>query len=123
MKDPRSLEFCCQTCETPVTFDLFELEKEELPCVTCPKCKKEYLFEDETLRRQLNKFVALCNQLRDSEEILGETSVGVTLGDKEVEVPYKLLLTRLNSKLNLEMGGQQVSITFRAEPTAPASNS
>ncbi|SCA62763.1 Uncharacterized protein SCG7086_AD_00230 [Chlamydiales bacterium SCGC AG-110-P3] len=118
MKDPRSLKFHCQECEAPVTFDLFELESDAHPCIVCLQCGKEYLFKDETLQRQLGKFVALCRQIRDSEEILGETSIGITLGDRDVEIPYKLLLTRLNSKLNLDMGGQTISITFRAEPTA-----
>ncbi|MFQ5729416.1 MAG: hypothetical protein ACE5GN_03550 [Waddliaceae bacterium] len=74
------------------------------------------MLEDENLRRQLRKFEALCQQILDSEEILGNTSVGIDIGEHHVKVPYKLLLTRLNSSLELMIGDQPVSIVFRLEP-------
>ena len=41
---------------------------------------------------------------------------GVMLGEHHVKVPYKLLLTRLSSSLDLTMAEQKVSIFFRIEP-------
>jgi hypothetical protein len=67
--------------------------------------------------RQLKKFELLCRQIHHSEEILSNTSVGIFVGDREIKVPYKLLLTRLNSTLNLMMGDRPLAITFRIEPT------
>ena len=77
---------------------------------------KKYAFTDPTLTRQIKKFEALCCKIHDAEEILGNASVGVDVGTHHVKVPYKLLLTRLSSSLDLIMNGQTVSITFRIEP-------
>ena len=67
--------------------------------------------------RQVKKFEALCRVIHESEEILGHASVGVDVGEHHVKVPYKLLLTRLSSSLELNMNGNTVSIAFRSEPT------
>ena len=115
MQKGHKLQFQCQTCQHPIRFSIFELEG-RTPQITCSNCGKKYAFEDEVLRRQLKKFEALCRQIHESEEILGNTCVGVDLGDHHVKVPYKLLLTRLNSSLELTIGGQPFSIAFRVEP-------
>lgn len=117
MQNPHNLELVCPECETDIPFSLFELDQSSHPAVECHKCGRAFLFEDETLRRQLHLFTALCKQLRDSEEILSDAAVSVTLGDQNVEVPYKLLLTRLNSKLQLTVGNKEISITFRMDTT------
>ena len=39
------------------------------------------------------------------------------MGDRELKIPYKLLLTRLNSTLDLMVGDRPLTITFRIEPT------
>jgi hypothetical protein len=64
----------------------------------------------------MKKFEALCRQICDSEEILGNAHVGVDCGEHRVKIPYKLLLTRLNSCLDLKLGDQSLSIMFRIEP-------
>ncbi len=115
MQKGHHLEFACLGCKTPVTFSIFELDKSEAP-VVCSNCNKQYLLQDETLKRQLKKFEALCKQIVDSEEILGNTSIGIDVGEHQVKIPYKLLLTRLNSSLDLTIGDQKVSIVFRLEP-------
>lgn len=114
MQRGHSLEFSCQSCKKPVRFSLFEIEEE--PKVLCPHCKKSYLFDDEILKRQLKKFEALCRQIRESEEILGATSVGIDVGEKQVKIPFKLLLTRLSSCLDLHVGNEPFTIHFRFEP-------
>lgn len=115
MQKSHLLQFDCQSCKAPVRFSIFELEgKNSVIC--CTECNKKYAFVDDTLKRQLRKFEALCRQLIDSEEILSQTSVGIDVGDTHVKVPYKLLLTRFNSTLDLMIGDQPCSISFRIEP-------
>lgn len=108
------LAFACQNCQTPITFSLFKIEKN--PNLECSYCQKIYLFEDEILKRQLKKFENLCTQIKESEEILSHTAVGVTVGEKEVKIPFKLLLTRLSSYLDLKIDGRALTIAFRMEP-------
>lgn len=114
MQSGQTLEFECQDCKSPIRFSIFEIEKE--PKVTCPHCSKNYLFDDPNLIRQLVKFEALCRQIRESEEILGQTAVGVDVGGKQVKIPFKLLLTRLSSCLDLLVGEKPLTIAFRFEP-------
>jgi hypothetical protein len=115
MQKGHLLQFCCQSCQNPIQFSVFEIEKSEGIC--CSECGLLYDFNDEVLKRQLGKFENLCRQIQLSEEILSNTSVGIYLGDREVKIPYKLLLTRLNSTLNLMVGERSLTITFRIEPT------
>ena len=116
MQKGHSLEFACQACDQSVSFSLFNLDKQ--PIVECPHCHKKYSFSEETLQRQLRKFEALCRQIQESEEILSNTAVGITIGEHNVKVPYKLLLTRLSSALELKIDGKPLSINFRFEPVS-----
>lgn len=116
MQKGHLLQFDCQGCSQPVQFSLFEMEKSCDPAIVCSHCQKKYVLSDKTLRRQLSKFQALCLQIADSEEILGEAYIGVNVGDQEVKIPYKLLLTRLTSHLKLKIGSDELSIIFRMEP-------
>jgi hypothetical protein len=119
MQKGQHLEFACQTCKNPIRFSIFELEKGH-GLIICSHCNTKYALGDDTLKRQLRKFEALCKQIRDSEEILGNTSVGIDIGEHRVQIPYKLLLTRLSSSLNLKIGNEPVSIQFRIEPIKEA---
>lgn len=82
----------------------------------CSHCSQSYSFKDETLIRQITKFVNLCEQIKESEEILSNTNVGIDIGEHHVKIPYKLLLTRLNALLELNINGEKVRIEFRMEP-------
>lgn len=110
------LEFCCAGCKSPVPFSVIHLEKQNY-LVPCPSCKKKYVFDDEVLVRQLKKFSNLCLAIHDSEEILGNSSIGIHLGKEEVKIPFKLLLTRLSSTLDLMIGETPLTIVFRIEPS------
>jgi hypothetical protein len=70
--------------------------------------------------RQISLFIDLCTQLKKSEEILSSSSIAVNVGSSEVKLPFKLLLTRLRSTLDLEIEGSKVTISSRAEPLAIA---
>lgn len=115
MQKGHQLQFHCLSCKEMVCFSIFELDKSEDP-IACPNCNKHYVFKEKTLRRQCQKFEALCRQIVESEEILGDTSVGIDIGEHHVKIPYKLLLTRFNASLDLMIGNQPLSITFRLEP-------
>jgi len=109
------LEFSCPGCQTPVPFSVLGIPEDEY-VAPCPSCSKKYVFNDETLLRQLKKFTRLCSAIHDSEEILGNSSIGVHVHDKEVNIPFKLLLTRLSSQLELMLGDTPMKIVFRIEP-------
>lgn len=108
------LEFDCQKCEKAIRFSLFELDHHS--DLTCSHCWEKYILDDEILIRQLKQFEALCCQIQKSEEILSSTAIGIDVGTHQVKIPFKLLLTRLSSCLDLEIGDQKKVITFRFEP-------
>lgn len=112
MQKGHNLQFNCKGCENPVRFSIFGLNKSQLS-LRCTHCEKQYLLEDENLLRQLKKFESLCTQIHESQEILGNANVGIDVGEHHVKVPFKLLLTRLNSCLDLTIGDTPLSIMFR----------
>ncbi|MEC7838408.1 MAG: hypothetical protein VX777_00040 [Chlamydiota bacterium] len=115
MQKGHTLEINCTKCSSKISFSLFSL-KEKNHMISCPNCENKFHFEDPTLLRQLEKFEKLCLQLLESEEILSNTAVGINVGNNHVKIPYKLLLTRLSSTLDLQIGDQPCSIAFRIEP-------
>lgn len=114
MKDKASFQLDCLTCQHPVLFSLSDLDD----VVACQECGQKYGLHEESLKRQLQKFAALCTQIRDSEEILGNAGVAVEVGPNKVQMPFKILLTRLKSTLNLQIGKNTLTITFRTQPTS-----
>lgn len=115
MQKGHSLYFKCLACHSPINFSIFDLD--HFSSIDCRSCSKKYAFTDPVLMRQIKKFEALCCSIHDVEEILGNASVGVDVGSHHVKVPYKLLLTRLSSCLDLSMGDQKLTIAFRIEPS------
>ncbi|MFA6914951.1 MAG: hypothetical protein WC222_01015 [Parachlamydiales bacterium] len=109
------LEFPCTHCGKDVTFSVFELDSTQGK-LQCTHCEQNYLFNDPKLLHQLRLFENLCRQIHASEEILSNTSIGINVGSHAVEIPFKLLLTRFNSRLKLQMGKDEVIIAFRLEP-------
>jgi ribosomal protein S27E len=114
MQKGHYLQFNCQGCENPICFSIFGLNKPHLS-LRCSHCEKQYLIDDESLIRHLKLFEALCLQVNESQEILGNANIGIDIGEHHVKVPFKLLLTRLNSCLDLVIGDQPVSIVFRID--------
>lgn len=115
MHRTHQLEFACRGCLSPVTFSLLDLDSLQ-QAVRCTHCHAEYHLEDPTLQRQLQLFVALCEQVRASKEILANTAVGIDIAGHSVSIPYNLLLTRFTSTLDLVIGDEKVSIRCRVEP-------
>ena len=101
--------------KNPILFSVLDKEhfgKE----VRCSHCEKRYVFDDETLVRHLELFEGLCAQIYRSQEILGKSSIAIDIGTKHVKVPFNLLLTRLNSVIELDINGKKSEIAFRLEP-------
>lgn len=116
MQKGHRLHFKCKDCQELIHFSVFELEKGGHK-LHCSQCQKHYALCDDALIRQIKKFETLCRTICDSEEILSQTAVGVNLGDRQVKIPYKILLTRLSSSLDLKIEDEPVSIVFRIEPS------
>lgn len=110
-------ELDCIECKSPISFSILDLDAPQ-HVVTCSTCQKKYALGEETLKRQLKKFAALCRQIQDSSEILGDAHVAVDIAGQSVQVPFKLLLTRLKSVLNLQIGKARISVAFRVEPNS-----
>ncbi len=115
MQKGRTLHFDCQKCKKNIDFSIFEIEQKNCQ-ISCRECGQTYSFKDENLRRQLQKFEKLCRQIVESEEILGDVNVGIDIDGLQVKVPYKILLARLGSTLDLTIGNTPLSIDFRMDP-------
>ncbi len=110
-----SIQIHCTYCGTLVAIP--DRPTAKLPWVArCSGCNKQFGIESDVMARQIKQFVALCQQLKASEEILSNSAIAVTVGSVEVKIPFRLLLTRLKSTLDLEVDGKQISISSRTEP-------
>ncbi len=108
-----TFELNCLSCHKPVVFSLADLDE----TVCCTTCGQKYGLHEQSLKRQLKQFASLCTEIRRSEDILGDAGVAVEVGPNKVVVPFKILLTRLKSTLNLQMGQHKLVITFRTQTT------
>lgn len=115
MKNYKHIEFNCleEKCGESILFKLQDIE--ENPSVHCPNCKKEYNFNGNFVGK-LKKFDNLITAIRDAREILGETNVAVNFKNHDIKIPYRLLLTRMNTILTLSIGNKKVEFKLRVEP-------
>ena len=115
------IDFHCldsENCSGVVKFNLSEICDKDFQAV-CPKCHRAYEL-DEVLRNKLMRMLNLVAAIRDAEDILGDSSVAVTVaGAKEVKIPYALLLTRLNTLITLNYGDKKVDFHLWIEPSSP----
>ncbi|MFW5893927.1 MAG: hypothetical protein ACOCUY_02205 [Verrucomicrobiota bacterium] len=100
-------------CLSTVQCNLMQME-ERKGRISCPQCRREYRF-DPKFRDKLRRFRNLILAIREAEDLLGDVSVGVTTTVGEERIPYRLLLTRLNTLISLEFGGRKVDFRFRVE--------
>lgn len=114
------LTFRCVQCCQNISLSLQTLSSHRPLSLRCSDCSRIYDFNDPDLQRQLLKFMNLCAVLRDSEEILSDASVGVDVGPHQVQIPFRLLLTRLGATLDLSLEDEQCRLSFRFEPSAEA---
>ena len=116
------IDFNCmeEDCDEVVQFNLMQL-RENKGLLKCPCCHRQYEFADNVFLDKLNKLRNLLLAVQDAEDILGDVNVGVTTLNGEVKIPYRLLLTRLNTMISLDVGGSKVDFHFRVEPLDNAS--
>ena len=113
------IDFHCleDDCSGVVKFNLAEVCDSDFQAV-CPKCHRAYEL-DSDLQDKLGRMLKLVAAIREAEDILGDSSVAVTVaGAKEVKIPYALLLTRLNTLITLNFGDKMVDFHLWIEPAS-----
>lgn len=110
------LDFDCiaDDCGETIKFNLMAL-KENDGLVTCDCCHRPYKFDNKFLTK-LEKLRALVMAVRDAEDIIDDCKVAVATPGHEVKLPYRLLLTRLNTLISLKVSDKVVDFNFRVEP-------
>lgn len=108
------LQFECTRCKGDVCFSVVGSQAVD---IRCSSCNTPYTFS-EKITEQLTLFEGLCLQIQASKEILGMANIGIDVGEHQVKIPYKLLLSRFNSSLDLTVGGKTLCINFRMEPVS-----
>ena len=110
------IEFDCieKDCDTSIQFNLLEL-KNDKGRIKCKSCHKLYQFDKEFLAK-LEKLRVLILAVRDAEDILGDCNISIVTPTGEVALPYRLLLTRLNTLISLNCNGKKLEFNFRVEP-------
>ena len=111
--DARSIELTCIECERVIPFSILDLEPDGP--ITCKECGKQYIF-NEDLFNKIRRFENLLEAVYQARDILGSANVAIAFRDEEVKVPYRLLLTRLNTLLTLNINGKETTFRFRVEP-------
>lgn len=112
---PHLFSLSCSECNHSIEIPVRALSKLPL-IVTCNHCEKQYGFHDSTLITQMKQFISLCKEIKASEDILSKTSIAVHTGAQEVKIPFKLLLTRLRSTFDLQVGDKKITLSYRTEP-------
>lgn len=114
-KNRNNIEFKCvsDNCDEFVCLSLKEIENN--PTVTCSACGKTYTFNEEFINK-MKKFEKLVLAVKEAEDILGSTNVAISIKGHQIKVPYRLLLTRLNTLITLNIGNREISFRFRIEP-------
>ena len=111
-----TLEFNCikNGCNQAIRFSIFDISKENF-IIKCSNCENEYKFNSDLIDKII-KFEKLCQAVMDAEDILGSTNVAIDVGGHNVKVPFRLLMTRLNTQLDLNINDKQIQIKFRLMP-------
>ena len=111
------VDFLCldEECGKTINFNVMEL-KEKAGLLTCPHCYRQYSFSDSTFIDKLEKLRNLLIAVKDAEDILGDVNVGVNTVAGSAKIPYRLILTRMNTVITLEVGVYKIDFNFRVEP-------
>jgi hypothetical protein len=111
-----AVDFVCldDDCDSIIKFNVMDLEGSK-GRITCPECRREYHFSRAFLDK-LQRLRTLIMAVRGAEDMLGDINVAVTTPMGEVKVPYRLLLTRLNTIISLDVDGRRIDFNFRIEP-------
>ncbi len=110
------IDFDCieDNCGNTIQFDLLTVQDDKGK-INCTNCHKIYKFEQDFLNK-LNKLRVLIIAVQDAEDILGDCNVSVVTPAGDVKIPYRLMLTRLNTLISLNLKGKKLDFNFRVEP-------
>ena len=110
------VDFSCldDECKAAVSFNLMEVQ-EGAGHMVCAQCRRAYHL-DAVFLGKLQRLRKLILTVQESADLLGAVNVAVTTPQGEVKIPYWLMLTRLNTVITLDLGGQMVDFNFRIEP-------
>jgi len=111
--DANHIEFKCTGCGSNISFSILNMEHDEV--LACGECNKKYFFNEKFLD-QIVRFEKLLEAVHNVRDMLDTTNVAIAFGDEEVKIPYRLLLTRLNTMLTLKIDGKETTFRFRVEP-------
>ena len=109
------IEFKCisGSCATPIDFSLTEIERNGT--LICPSCRKAYSFHPDFVDK-MKRFYKLVEAVQDARDILGNANVAINVKGNEIKIPYRLLLTRMNTLITLKMDDGELTFRFRVEP-------
>lgn len=112
------IDFHCleDDCREVVKFNLSDIASRDFQAV-CPKCHKAYQLDD-ALKDKLTRMLELVQSIRRAEDILGDAMVSVNVAGGSVQIPYVLLLTRLNTLITLDFGDKKVDFHLWIEPSS-----
>lgn len=111
--DANHIEFRCTGCGSVISFSILKMEPSEV--LTCKDCSKKYFFNEDFFNK-IKRFENLLAAVHNVKDMLDTTNVAIAFGDEEVKIPYRLLLTRLNTMLTLNIDGKETTFRFRVEP-------
>jgi hypothetical protein len=111
--DANNIELQCVACQRAICFSILDIGPDAR--LSCQHCHTHYTFNAELLDK-IQRFERLITAVYQARDILGSANVGIAFGEEEVKVPYRLLLTRLNTMLTLNIGGKETIFRFRVEP-------
>ncbi len=114
-----NVDFACinKECKSTIIFNLLNHLENNNKQVICPNCHSAYELNQELLEK-LKKLRNLILTIKESKEILSDCNVGVATPEREVKIPYLLLLTRMTTMISIELNGTKVDFNFRVEPSS-----
>ena len=59
----------------------------------------------------------LVSVIRESEDLLGDAVISVNVAGGSVQIPYAMMLTRLNTVITLDLGDSKTDFHLRVEPS------
>lgn len=111
------IEFKCsnEDCQGTVRFSLADVSEHGYQ-VVCQECHRPYEL-DEVLRGKLARMLKLVSVIRESEDLLGDAMISVNVANGSVQIPYAMMLTRLNTVISLDLGNSKTDFHLRVEPS------
>ena len=111
------IEFKCSNsdCGSFVSFTLADVSEKGFQAV-CPECHRPYELDDD-LRSKLSRMLNLVSVIRESEDLLGDAVISVNVAGGSVQIPYAMMLTRLNTVITLDLGDSKTDFHLRVEPS------